>query len=268
MTVVRVGDWALARRILTGASLRVRHAINRAVLQEAQFLRSKITEGLVSQAPAGRPFRPLAQTTLAVRRFRRFNGTKALINRGDLRNSIAVHPRGFGQAFVGVLRTARNRQGKSLANVAELNEFGSRPIVIQITPKMRRFLAMALRNAGGGGGGGGGNRTGILVVQIPARPFIRPVVDQLYSNPSEVGARFSRRVATLLMGDFGGPPGVRHGRRASGAASGRGGRGGRGGGGGGILGSAISFVSRLFGGGGGGGGPERDPNTGRFRRRQ
>jgi hypothetical protein len=268
VTVVRVGDWDLARRILApGAARRVRRAMDQGVLQEAHFLRAKIVEGLVEQAPGGQTFRPLAASTLAVRRFKRFRGTKALLNRGDLRNSIAVHSESMG-AFVGVLRTARGRDGQPLANVAELNEWGSRPIVIQVTPKMRRFLAAALRSGGGGGGGGGGGSggPGIIVVQIPARPFIRPVVDRYYGNEREVADRYLRRVGTLLGGDFGGPGVPTRGRGGVGGAGlpvapSEGRRARRGGGTGGI----ITWVSRLF--GGGGGGPERDPRTGRFLRR-
>lgn len=267
MAVVRVGDWALARRILTGAAPRVRRAIDQAVQQEAHFLRAKIVEGLVSQSPGGQAFRPLAASTLAVRRFKRFRGTKALLNRGDLRNSIAVHRETFG-AFVGVLRSARNRQGAPLANVAELNEWGSRPIVIQVTPKMRRFLAAALRSSGGGaftGGGGGAGGFGIVVVQIPARPFIRPVVDRYYGNEREVADRFLRRVGLLLGGDFGGPgvPGSGRGGASLGGILGGGAGGARGGRSGGA--GQLSFLARVF--RGGGGGPERDPRTGRFVRR-
>lgn len=267
MPVTRVGDWDLAARILRGGAARVRRAMDQAVLQEAQFLRAKIIEGLVSQKPGGQTLRPLAESTLAARRFKGFRGTKALINRGDLRNSIAVHREHFG-AFVGVLRTARNRAGMPLANVAELNEWGSRPIVIQVTPKMRRFLAAIHRTSGGGawtggawtgggaGGGGGVSGFGVIVTQIPPRPFIRPVVDMHYSDPEVVRARFMGRVGALLGGDFGGP-GIRPSGRGEGSTARTTTRGRRGGGGGGI----ISFISRLF---GGSDGPTRDPNTGRF----
>lgn len=259
MGVHRVGDWLLAQRILTGASARVKRAIDQAVLQEAHFLRAKIVAGIVSQAPGGKAFKPLAASTLAIRKFKRFSGTKALLNRGDLRNSISVKKESHG-AFVGVLRTARGRQGQPLANVAELNEWGSKPIVITITPKMRRFLAAALSQGGGGGGGSDTGGIGVVVVQIPARPFIRPVVDRYYGNQREVAGRFLQRVGRALRGDFGGPGVSPSGRGGSGLGGALGG-GTRGRGGGG----AISWLSRVF--RGGGGGPERDPATGRFRRR-
>lgn len=199
--VIKVGQWDVAARILATAPRRVHDAIVTATRQEAQFLRGKIVEGLRTQAPGGRQFAPLAESTLATRRLRRFSGTKALIVRGDLRNSVTVRSQG-DSAFVGVLRTARGKSGQSLANVAELNEFGSRPIVTVVTPRMRQFLAAALGDRGQGGGGGG-QGTGIIVRQIPPRPFIRPVVDRWYGDPDRVKRRFLARVARLLGGDFG-----------------------------------------------------------------
>jgi hypothetical protein len=202
-TILRVGQWEVARRILANAPTRVRAAIANAVAQEAQYLRGEIVKGLRTQSPGGKKFEPLAASTLEVRRFRNFAGTKALIVRGDLRNSITVQRRSDGGAFVGVLRQARGRDGQPLANVADLNEFGSRPIVTVITPRMRRFLAIALGDSVSQGGGGGGQQTGIIVHRIPARPFIRPVVDVLYGNADVTRRRFLTRVGALLGGDFG-----------------------------------------------------------------
>jgi len=68
LRVTKIGDWSLARRILSGASRRIKDALDKAVLQEAQFFRTKIVEGLRSGAPGGQAFQPLAPTTLAIRR--------------------------------------------------------------------------------------------------------------------------------------------------------------------------------------------------------
>jgi hypothetical protein len=208
--VVKVGDWMLARRILASAAPRFQRVVRQAVLQEAQLLRGEIVSGLTSQAPGGTAFLPLATSTIAKRRLLRFGGTKALIVRSDLRRSVTVQELpGFGGAFVGVNRTARGSGGQLLANVAELNEFGSRPIAIRITPRMRRFL-MALRAANGGGGsgggsGGGGGGPGVVIVQIPARPFIRPAVEKLFGSEHVVASRFLGRIARALGYDFGTP---------------------------------------------------------------
>jgi hypothetical protein len=192
MAVRRTGDWALARRLLVGGAARLRGAIQSAVRQEAQVLRKGIVEGLTNQAPGGAPIAPLAKTTLAARALKKFGGTKALLRRGDLRNSVTAVVEDF-EAFVGILRKARGRGGKPLANVAELNEFGFGPIVIPITPKMRRFLFLLFRTAGVAPSGGGGQR-GAVVVRIPARPFLRPAFEAFKRGAKQ---RFLRRVAQL-----------------------------------------------------------------------
>jgi hypothetical protein len=109
LKVVKIGDWTRVGQLLSGAPQRVQAAIDKAMRKEGHFLRTKIVEGIREQAPGGRAFAPLAPTTLAIRRFRGFGGTKALIAGGDLRNSITVTREG-DQVFVGVHRTAPDRQ--------------------------------------------------------------------------------------------------------------------------------------------------------------
>jgi phage gpG-like protein len=201
LRVTKIGDWSLARRILSGASRRIKAALDKAVLQEAQFFRTKIVEGLRSGAPGGQAFQPLAPTTLAIRRFRGFKGGKPLVVHGDLRNSIAVVKQADG-VFVGVLRTAKGKGGQSLANIAAVHELGSRAIAVKLTPKMRRFLHAAFRSAGLDAPAGDKPSTGIAVIRIPARPFLRPVFEE-HGKPDEVAERFLARVAPLLGGDFG-----------------------------------------------------------------
>lgn len=205
MKLTKTGDWTAARRILASAPKRIREAQDKAVLQEAQFFRTKIVEGLRSGAPGGQALQPLAPTTLAIRRLRGGKGTKPLIRHGDLRNSIAVVREGDG-VFVGVLRSAKSSGGGSLVNIAAVHEFGSRPIVVKITPKVRRFLHAAFRKAGLDEKSGDRPSTGVAVIRIPARPFLRPVFET-YGAPEEVARRFVERVAKLLGGDFGGPGG-------------------------------------------------------------
>jgi phage gpG-like protein len=200
--VQKVGDWSLARRILSSARRRFKDAIDKAVLQEAQFFRTKIVEGLREGAPGGQAFAPLAPTTIAIRRFRGFKGTKPLIVRGDLRNSITVVKQGDG-VFVGVLRSAKAAGGQSLVNVAAVHELGSRAFAVKLTPKARRFLHAAFRSAGLDAPGGDRPSTGIAVIKVPARPFLRPVLDA-HGQPEDVSRRFLERVAKLLGGDFGG----------------------------------------------------------------
>lgn len=192
MSVRRTGDWALARRLLGAAPARLKESVERGLRQEAELLRKGIVEGLTTQAPGGQPLKPPAPLTLAARKLKGFGGTKALLVRGDLRNAIAVVARG-DTVFVGVPRTARGKSGAPLVRVAELQEFGSAPTVIPLTPAMRRFLFLLLRRAGQASRSGAGS--GVVVVRTPARPFLRPAFDAFRKN---AGARFLRRVAAAL----------------------------------------------------------------------
>jgi phage gpG-like protein len=124
-----------------------------------------------------------------------------LLVHGDLRNSVTV-TRDGDRALVGVLRTARNRAGQPLVDIAALNEFGSRPIVMRLTPKARAFLHAAFRHAGFDTPAAGQPSTGLAIVQIPARPFLSPIFEK-YAEPSQVSRRFLERVAKNLGGDFG-----------------------------------------------------------------
>lgn len=189
----RTGDWALARQVLSAAPARLQRAIGTAVRQEAHALRNAVVQGLTSQAPGGEPMKPPSPLTLAARQLKGFGGTKTLLVRGDLRNSISVVVSG-NEAFVGVLRSARTGgSGESLANLAALHEFGGPPVVIPMTPRMRRFLFALLRRAGQETTGGDGR--GVVVVQVPARPFLRPAFNKFRQGADR---RFLERVAREL----------------------------------------------------------------------
>ena len=194
--VTKVGDWKLAERLVLGAGPRIQKAIDQAVLQEAHFFRTKMVEGLREGAPGGKALEPLAPTTLAIRRFRGFKGTKPLIVHGDLRNSIVVVKQAGG-VFVGVLRSAKARNGQPLVNVAAAHEFGTRAIAIKLTPKARRFLHAAFRAAGLDRPAGDRPTTGIAVLRIRARPFLRPVFEK-YGKEEDVSRRFLERMANLF----------------------------------------------------------------------
>ena len=189
MAVSRTGDWARARRLLTAAPQRLQAAIGTAVRQEAHALRNEIVQGLTRQAPGGEPLKPPSPLTIAARELEGFGGTKALIVRGDLRNSITVFVQG-DEAFIGVSRSARSKDGASMVDLAKLHEFGGAPVIIPMTPKMRRFLFALLRQAGKEPTGGSGR--GVIVVHVPARPFLRPAFDKFREGASK---RFLERVA-------------------------------------------------------------------------
>lgn len=76
------------------------------------------------------------------------------------------------EAFIGVSRSARSKDGASMIDLAKLKEFGGPPVIIPITPKKRRFLFALLRQAGKEPTGGSGR--GAIVVRVPARPSSGP----------------------------------------------------------------------------------------------
>lgn len=197
MTVRPFGQWAEAARIMSQMQAKFRRATTVAMLQEANRIRGHIIKNLTSGGSyAGRPFAGLSSSTLVLRQFRGFGGTKPLIQTGALRASVAVVQMGPGAVFIGVKRT-----GKGGANVAAVHEFGAqyqRPM----TDKQRRFLHMAFRRMGGAPSPGTGG--GMLRVRIPARPFITPVMDR-FAQPNDVRRRFWTSIARSMGGDFGTP---------------------------------------------------------------
>lgn len=193
------GDWAPVLKALKNAPRDISEAKRRALLKEAEFFRGKLVEGLRDQAPGGVSFKPLSPATIAMRQFLGFKGTKALLAHGDLMKSITVHDLDE-KIFVGVLRTAKTQDGKSLADIAELNENGSQPVAIHMTPKMAALLHMAFKASGYGNRmGPPAPSTGIIVVQVPARPFFGPIF-ALHGNPAVANKRFAERMLKEMKG--------------------------------------------------------------------
>lgn len=203
--------WSKAQRIVLTMQPEYRIAVALAIKQEAQFLRTKIVQNLTSGGQqAGAPFAPLAPNTVVSRRYKRRPEGKVLLDTADLRNSITVHTEG-DTAFVGVPRSARGRDGRPLANIARVHENGQ-TIAIPVTRAMLRFL-MAMFRTGGAqrqtSKPGGLRVGGVLIVKIPARPFIMPVVQKHYLGAAapEAKRRFLSRVGRLMRNQLGSVPG-------------------------------------------------------------
>lgn len=158
------GRWNFATLALVGAAGRIKRASDRAVMQEAQYLRKKIVQGMRTQAPGGVAFKPLEPQTIARRKRDGFTGSKALIRTGDMRNAIKVSKVGAQGVFVGILRSARGGGGESLVNLAAIHEFGA--------PRAK----------------------------IPARPFMQPVFE---AERATIQKRFVQNMARNLGGVFG-----------------------------------------------------------------
>ena len=195
-----VGPWGAVLKSLAAFPKDFEEARKKALLQEGLFFRNKIIEGIREQAPGGKQFKPLSPATLALRKFFGMKGTKALIEHGDLRNSIVVQAIG-DEVFCGILRTAKGEDGHSLVDVGKIQEEGSKPIVVKMTPKMAAMLHMAMKEAGGSMNrmGPPPPSTGMIIVQIPARPFLAPIFDK-YGDPEEASRRFAERFKKAMAG--------------------------------------------------------------------
>jgi len=174
LSIVRVGQWKAADFFLRTGPATTDLALKVALRREAQLFRTELVKGIRSGAPGGKRFKPLSPFTIATRRFRGFRGTKPLNAGGDLVRSLKVVERPDG-IFVGVLRSARNRDGDDLVNVAAVQEFGATS-VIRLNPGMSRFLGLMFRQSGLLPPS---SVRSTLVVRVPARPSFQPVAEML-----------------------------------------------------------------------------------------
>lgn len=197
ISVKKIGQWEQTSAIVNTMVTKYQKAQRRATLKEAQLMRREIIKGFRTGAPGGKAFKPLEPSTLAVRAFKGRGGKKPLIVSASLRNSIRIKEQG-DEVFVGVLRSAE----KGLVNIAEMNEFGSRPIVVPITDKSRRFLMAAFRKAGIVKPSSG-SKTSVAIIRIPPRPFIGPVAESALFAPAAVRKRYEANLAMEMGGQLG-----------------------------------------------------------------
>lgn len=161
MAVRRVGDWQAARRKLTSnLGGRLAMALQQATIKNALVLVREIKLGIRAQAPGDKPFVPLAESTIEAK-----GSSKALIDTGFLVNSITQRIMA-DKAFVGILRTASNKDGVRLENIGAIMEFGA-----------------TIRQPNG------------VVVLIPARPFLHPSLEK-YRD--EIVENYRKAVSTSL----------------------------------------------------------------------
>ena len=182
--VGKSGLWSQTAGFIGNVGVKSRAALMLATKREAIFAVGEMKKGIRDQAPGGQTFQALSELTLAKRKAKDVKGTKALIRHADLFRSIrAVGPIGGGDTvFAGVLRTATGRNGQNLANVAAVQEFGQTMAINVDKPgkggKTTRdfFLALFLKGLISAPLKG---TTRILIVVVPPRPFVAPVLKNM-----------------------------------------------------------------------------------------
>ncbi len=170
--------WDTFNKDLRNLETKFNHIIGIIIRRELLKFQGMVKRGIKNQAPGGKRFKPLSAWTLALRKFRGFRGTKALIVSGDLRNSIVTeYSESKKEGFVGILYQTKSKDGKSMVNIAEIQEYGTKPFAVKRTPKMRKFLAMVASKSGLISYSPNYRGKGVYIIKIPARPFIAPTFE-------------------------------------------------------------------------------------------
>ena len=181
MSVRKVGEWNKAARILNAYSTRLGAVIDQSVHREALRYAKAMKEGIKEQAPGGVRFKPLSPITIAQKR-----SSKALIDKGDLRNSIGTRKITAKAYFAGLHRTARNRSGGDLANIGAVHEFGAEYKQTVTEKQARFFRALYIKGLWPHEGWHTVPKAGsTITVKIPARPFVAPVLEKLSPGASK-----------------------------------------------------------------------------------
>lgn len=157
-----IGDWKIAKRVLETAPAAFDRALKKTLQQEAETIAANIRKKIASNVPP-----PNAPSTVALK-----GSSKTLIASGEMRNSVQLVWKGKFEVFIGIPASAK----KGTARLADIHENG-RVIVQQMTDKQRKFLHARLGPSHGKGSG-----TGIIVIHIPPRPFMKPVFEEYASS--------------------------------------------------------------------------------------
>ncbi len=173
-----VGDWKLAKKVLETAPAAFDRALKKTIAAEAEVIAGMIRARINGNTPP-----PNAASTIQQK-----GSSKTLVNTGEMKNSVQIVWNGKFQAFIGIPAAARG----GVSRLADIHENG-RVIVQQMTEKQRRFLHALFKTGGNKHGGG----TGIIVIHIPARPFIKPAMDEYQAKAPH---RFLKTLGEHLEG--------------------------------------------------------------------
>jgi hypothetical protein len=190
--VTKIGQWGQAVRVISQITMKLDLGIDIALGREAQRVNRAIKSGLISGAPGGQRFKMNSDKTVALK-----GSSKELLATGTMLRSVKVtklYPKIW---FVGIHRSepanARaTAKGMTEADIGAIHEFGAP-------------TAASTAVSGGPGGGSWYFQTvtqrqskffrwahkyrgifpvppkegDLLMMSVPARPFIRPVWDAM-----------------------------------------------------------------------------------------
>lgn len=173
------GGWAEARDIFNRVSGgQLKRALGGALAKEALILSGKVKEKIRNG-----PFTPLSPWTMASRKLNKLGGSKPLIATSTLFQSVTVVPSDVTSLskFIGIPRKAMSRE-RRVVDIVEIIEEG-RTFAIAVTPKMLAFLFGVLikkipKSLRRKSSGDGTLSAPFIIVHIPPRPFITPIVEE------------------------------------------------------------------------------------------
>lgn len=148
-----------------------RARILRALRRASLMIERAVKKGIQGGQPGGVPFRPLAASTILLRKS---HSDRPLLDTGALLGAVSssVDPVGLS-AFIGVHRMSGN------VNLAMIHEYGTKPYAITVTPRMRRFFKNLAVLSGGRIRQLRNDTDTIYHPGIPARPFFGPVIEAI-----------------------------------------------------------------------------------------
>lgn len=170
------GAWNEARRRLENGPKEVKRRQVLAIRRAALILEGALKQGMRDGAPGGDRFKPLALTTVLLRRK---HSDKPLLDTGALLGSISTvidDSKPLVEAFVGVKRGAKGAGGIDLQNLAVIHEYGTAPFTIFVTDGIRRLFIHLSIISNGAIKPLKKETTYIRHPGVPARPFFGPTL--------------------------------------------------------------------------------------------
>ena len=160
---------------------------------ESLRLAGMIKKGVRDQSPGGKKLKPLAELTKKLK-----GSSKALIDKGDLLNSINTMKVSQLTTFIGVNKNKRGQSGQELMNIAEIMENGTKPFKIKVTKKMRGFW-FHLFKKGFVKAPMKASTKEINHPGVPARPFMTPSYEEWSKDVDKNAAKiFDARLSKYL----------------------------------------------------------------------
>ena len=140
--IEKTGDWDGFAKMLAEAGAKFRKNVEQATNKNGRLVEGRIVERMQSN-------QVVPQTSEQFRKWKSEHGysVTTLVMSGSLMNAIKFDKKSWNAGFVGVNRSAENKDGSRLANLAAVHEYGrldgtipARPFVAPVVAKSEREI--------------------------------------------------------------------------------------------------------------------------------